>query len=87
MGPVELRTRGDGGGLRDLDRRASSCRKGIGENNGVDGVDDEMGGMRILCRPSGPVSVSEVTEGGKLSFDDVTSNDFSTARKYLPTEL
>ncbi|GLB35423.1 hypothetical protein LshimejAT787_0209880 [Lyophyllum shimeji] len=30
---------GDGGGLRDFERRASSCRKGMGEKRGVDGAD------------------------------------------------
>lgn len=33
---------GEGGGLRDCERRASSCRKGIGENIGVDGMKDKF---------------------------------------------
>jgi len=37
-GPVTPRAKGDGGGLRDFDRRASSCKKGMGENRGVEDV-------------------------------------------------
>ena len=40
------RTKGDGGGLRDLERLASSCKKGMGENMGVGGADES----RILWK-------------------------------------
>jgi len=46
-----VRARGEGGGLRDFDLRASSCKKGIGENKGVDGADgrgDAFTGKRMV---------------------------------------
>jgi hypothetical protein len=79
------RTKGDGGGLRDFERLASSCKKGIGENIGVGGADESMALSKgieevVVCGPSflGLGNASEV---------DVTSNDFSTARRYLPIIL
>jgi hypothetical protein len=79
-----LRVNGDGGGLRDFDRRASSCKKGMGENRGVAGTVDGVGYIETVARCAG---VSDSFSRGKASQDDVTSNDFSTARKYLPTDL
>lgn len=74
-----------GGGLRDFDRRASSCRNGIGEKRGVLGADCNVEPRVIALRPAESVSAS--VRAGKLSIVDVTSTDFSTARRYLPTEL
>jgi hypothetical protein len=79
-----LRVNGDGGGLRDFDRRASSCKKGMGENRGVAGTVDGVGYIETVARSAG---VPDSFSGGKASQDDVTSNDFSTARRYLPTVL
>lgn len=79
--------KGDGGGLRDCDRRASSCKKGIGENKGVDGVD---GNLVFPIAPDAIVLLLFVSLSigrGKDSQVDVTSKDFSTARKYLPRYL
>jgi len=70
---------GDGGGLCDLERRASSCRKGIGENIGVVGVDCD--------EPVGNVPIENPFWGNSAenaSHVDVTRSDFSTARRYLP---
>ena len=39
------------GGLRDLDRRASSCRKGMGEKRGVLGADCRVEPSKIALRP------------------------------------
>jgi len=80
--PEEVRANGDGGGLRDFDRRASSCKKGMGEKRGVDGVIEEVGYIEMVGKGA---EVPEFFSGGKASQDDVTSNDFSTARRYFPT--
>src|ERR1700730_1870474 len=40
---------GEGGGLRDLDRRASSCRNGMGEKSGVGGAADSSGTETGCC--------------------------------------
>jgi hypothetical protein len=77
---------GDGGGLRDLDRRASSWRKAMGENIGVGGADE-------LGRPTtesddcnGPI-FSCSAKGGKALYEDVTRIDLSTALRYFPKVL
>jgi hypothetical protein len=44
--------KGVGGGLRDLDRRASSWRKGIGEKSGVLGADCSVEPSVIALRPA-----------------------------------
>src|SRR5882762_1922882 len=80
--PEPMRANGDGGGLHDFDRRASSCKNGIGENRGVVGVAEGVGCMEIIGRGS---EVPVFCSGGKASQNDVTSNDFSTARRYFPT--
>jgi hypothetical protein len=79
------KVRGDGGGLRDCDLRASSCRNGIGENSGVEGADCRVEPNTVAPRPK--ESFSSSVRGGKLSHSEVTSIDFSTARRYFPTEL
>ena len=84
-GPTEPRMSGDGGGLRDLDRRASSCKKGMGEKSGVGGADAFPG--RRSDWKSGILVLLVVTAGGKESTEDVTSRDFSSARRYFPTDL
>lgn len=84
-GPAVLRASGEGGGLRDLDRRASSWRKGMGENRGVDGTDWPVRPIVSTLRTGGSVSVSD--KGGKLSHVEVTKRDLSTARRYFPTVL
>jgi len=71
---------GEGGGLRDLERLASSCKKGMGENRGV------VGTVRMV-----PLSEMDVVLG-PLLFDsmgkefqlDVTRSVFSTALRYFP---
>jgi hypothetical protein len=85
MGPVELRANGEGGGLRDLDLRASSWRKGIGENKGVAGGECGADPIVMVVRNEGSISCS--VSGGKLSHVEVTRRDFSTARRYFPTLL
>ena len=86
-GPSRLgpNVRGVGGGLRDLDRRASSCKNGMGEKSGVLGADCLVEPRAMALRPEESSSAS--VSGGKLSCVDVTRIDFSTARKYFPTEL
>ena len=42
---------GVGGGLRVLDRRASSWRKGMGEKSGVLGADCSVDPSRVALRP------------------------------------
>ena len=76
---------GLGGGLRDFERRASSCRKGMGENMGVLGADT----AEVLMDgwPLAEYVLSASLNGGKASHEDVTSRHFSTARKYLPIYL
>lgn len=81
--PMLARMSGEGGGLRDLERRASSWRKGMGEKRGVGGADVEPMEAKVLI----VVSFSASVNGGKLSYVDVTRRDFSTARKYFPTEV
>lgn len=68
-----------------MDRLASSCRKGIGENNGVLGADCRVDPRVIALLPAEWISAS--VRGGKLSTVDVTRMDFSTARRYLPTDV
>jgi hypothetical protein len=77
--------KGVGGGLRDFDLRASSWRKGIGEKSGVLGADCSVEPSIIALRPADWISLW--VSGGKLSHVDVTRMDFSTARRYLPTDL
>jgi hypothetical protein len=77
--------RGDGGGLWDLDRRASSWRKGMGEKRGVLGID--RGDVPNVTVGPTKRSLSFSVNGGKASIVDVTSKDFSTARRYFPTDL
>lgn len=73
---------GDGGGLCDLERLASSCKNGIGENIGVVGVDcDGPAGNVPIENPFGGSST------GNASQVDVTRSDVSTARRYLPMNL
>lgn len=81
--PLLARMSGEGGGLRDLDRLMSSWRKEMGEKRGVGGT----GGAPMETMVRTVVSRSLAVNGGKLSYVDVTSRDFSTARKYFPTEL
>ena len=73
------------GGLRDLDRRASSCRKGIGEKRGVLGADCSVEPSKVAPRPYDWISLW--VRGGKLDHVEVTKIDLSTARRYLPTEV
>jgi hypothetical protein len=78
-----LRANGEGGGLRDFDRLASSCKNGIGENSGVAGAIrgvDEGNMLTFAMVPGGG-------RGGKEVYVEVMSMDFSTARRYLPTDL
>jgi hypothetical protein len=75
--------KGEGGGLRDFDRLASSCKKGIGENSGVAGATrgvDEGNMVTFAVAVDGG-------RGGKDAWVEVMSMDFSTARRYLPTDL
>lgn len=46
-----FKDKGVGGGLRDLERRASSCRKGMGEKSGVLGADCSVDPSRDALRP------------------------------------
>lgn len=81
---MPLRARGEGGGLRDLDLRASPCKNGIGENKGVVGV--KLGaGCIVIVAMVGPESAA--FSAGKAFHDEVTSKVFSTALRYLPTVL
>lgn len=80
-----LRVNGDGGGLRDLDRRASSWRKGMGENKGIVGVACAVEPMETIALPFESRSFSDKV--GNASVVDVTRRDFSTARRYFPTVL
>lgn len=73
------------GGLRDLDRRASSCRKGMGEKRGVLGADCSVEPSKVALRPYDWISLW--VRGGKLDHVEVTKIDLSTARRYLPTEV
>ena len=82
--PMAMRASGDGGGLRDCDRRASVWRNGIGENMGVDGVESMAPPNEVEGRA---VWLASDSERGNASHVEVTSNDFSTARRYFPTYL
>lgn len=65
-----------------MERLASSCRNGIGENIGVVGVDcDEPVGNVLIDNPFW------VGSTGNASQVDVTRSDFSIARRYLPMNL
>lgn len=75
---------GVGGGLRLFERRASSCKKGIGENRGVLGALWRVEPSTMAERPA--ENCSDIDSGGKESYVDVTSSVFSTARRYLPTD-
>jgi hypothetical protein len=55
----------------------------MGEKRGVGGTDVEPIEAMVRIVVSRSLSVS----GGKLSCVDVTSRDFSKARRYFPTEL
>ena len=78
--------RGEGGGLRDFDLRASECVNGIGENNGVLGA--EFGAMLVDIADTPEYGVfSFSVRGGKLSQVEVTNKAFSIARKYLPADI
>ena len=79
--------RGEGSGLPDLDRRASSCRKGMGENIGVEGAEERFMFPRESDATSPPWLFSCPGDIGKESHVDVTSKDFSTARRYFPRYL
>ena len=74
-------TSGLGGGLRELDRRASWCRNGMGENMGVVGAETILIVLNAVVAVLVSSSSSSVV---KASHVDVTSNVFSTARRYLP---
>lgn len=67
-----------------MDRRASSCRKGMGEKRGVLGADCSVEPSRVALRPYDCISLW--VRGGKLDHVEVTKIDLSTARRYLPTE-
>lgn len=73
---------GDGGGLCDLERRASSCKKAMGENIGVAGVDCDEPAVNVpIENPFGGSSI------GNASQVDVIRRDFSTARRYFPMNV
>ena len=80
-----FKVKGVGGGLRDLDRRASSWRNGIGEKSGVLGADCSVEPSIVALRPADCISLW--VRGGKLSQVDVTRMDLSTARRYFPTDV
>src|SRR6267154_2870658 len=80
-----LRFNGDGGGLRERERRASSCRNEIGENSGVLGADEDE-------RPTRAATKAILSNGcngraGKESQVDVTYSVFSNARQYFPSAV
>jgi hypothetical protein len=78
-----------GGGLRDFDRRASSCRKGIGEKSGVLGTEESRVGKKdgSVGALEGSVPASEAGGTENASQEDVTNKDFSKARRYFPMLL
>lgn len=82
---VAVRAKGEGGGLRDFDRRASSWRKGIGENSGVGGAEGCVAPKVIDILAEAAISWAVI--GGNASHVDVTKSVFSTARRYFPTDL
>jgi hypothetical protein len=67
---IPLRFKGDGGGLRECDRRASSCRNEIGENSGVLGVEEDERPTRAAAEAI--VSFVCNGKGGKESQVEVT---------------
>ena len=79
------KTSGLGGGLREVDRRASWCKKGMGENIGVEGV-EEM--MLIALKAAVAATVDASLSGiGNASHVEVTTRVRSTARMYFPGAL
>lgn len=81
---------GDKDRERERERRASSCRKAMGEKRGVEGVDRVTKAMVVCPFPFGfEAEDGRSEEGwtGKESCVEVTRMLFSTARRYLPTDL
>jgi hypothetical protein len=67
---VPLRFKGDGGGLRERERLASSCRNEIGEKSGVLGTEVGKRPARVAAMPI--VSFGCDGRGGKEFHVDVT---------------
>lgn len=59
-----------GGGLRDVERRASPCKKGIGENSGVLGTEEDPVPNAVEAIASGPAACGD--KGGNESQVEVT---------------
>jgi hypothetical protein len=57
----------------------------MGEKRGVVGVAESAVGCIEMV--AGGAEASDSFSGGKSFQDDVTSNDFSTARRYFPIVL
>ena len=67
-----------------MERRASSCRNGMGEKMGVVGADGALAMGKVLT----PGCVADFSEDtGNASQVDVTRSVRSTARRYFPRNL